>query len=77
MIPHGVAETLCTLLRHSLSHSDGGDAARLGTDDVRDPLGWTAERGVQDELGDLGCFTTPAQTKYNAAFTRNQGRTEK
>ena len=34
LVAHGVAQTLGTLLRHSLTHGDGRDTTRLGTDDV-------------------------------------------
>lgn len=61
LVAHRVAQRLGPLLRHSLSHGDGRDAARLGADDVGHLHCWTTERGIQNKLGDLGGFTTPAE----------------
>lgn len=60
LVAHRVSQTLGALLRHPLGHGNSGDAARLSADDVGHLLSRTVQRGVQDELRDLGGLPTPA-----------------
>ena len=59
LVPHGAAQALCALLCHPLGHGDGRDAAGLGAEDVGNLIGRAAQRLVQNELRNLGGFTTP------------------
>lgn len=65
LVAHRISQRLGPLLRHPLSHGDGGDASRLRAEDVGDLVSWAAQRGIQDELRDLSGFTAPAERLFS------------